>query len=74
MIGRVRPHAKIVVEGVVDMKLNGTADILYSADAISQALSSTDGSFQRLSWREIPVPGALGRASRVLSCGRASAG
>jgi hypothetical protein len=31
----------MIVEGEVDMKVNGTADILYSADAISQALSSS---------------------------------
>lgn len=59
-VKKVNGHAWIlgamIVEGEVDLKLNGTADILYSADAISQALSSTDGSFQRLSWREIPSP------------------
>ena len=47
----------MIVEGTVDIKLaNGTADILYSSDAISQALSTADGAFQRLSWREIPTP------------------
>lgn len=59
-VKKVNGHAWIlgalIVEGEVDMKLNGTADILYSADAISQALSSADGTYLRLSWREIPSP------------------
>ncbi len=59
-VKKVNGHAWIlgamIVEGEVDLKLNGTADILYSGDAISQALSAADGSYQRLSWREIPSP------------------
>ena len=56
---KVNGHAWIlgalIVEGTVDLELaNGTATILYSSDAISQALSTADGSFQRLSWRELP--------------------
>lgn len=47
----------MIVEGTVDITLaNGTATILYSSDAISQALATADGAFQRLSWREIPAP------------------
>jgi hypothetical protein len=39
----------------VDIELaNGTADILYSSEAIALALAAADGSFQRLSWREVP--------------------
>ena len=59
-LNKVNGHAWIlgalIVEGSVDIKLNGTADILYSGDAISQALSTANGSFTRLSWREIPAP------------------
>ena len=56
---KVNGHAwvlgALIVEGTVDIELaNGTAAVLYSSDAISQALSTADGSFQRLSWREIP--------------------
>jgi Tfp pilus assembly protein PilX len=56
---KINGHAWIlgamIVEGTVDITLaNGTAQILYSSDAISQALSTADGSFQRLSWRELP--------------------
>ena len=58
---KINGHAWImgamIVEGTVDITMaNGTANILYSSDAISQALSTADGSFQRLSWREIPSP------------------
>ena len=59
-VKKVNGHAWIlgamIVEGEVDLKLNGTADILYSGDAISQAISAAEGSYQRLSWREIPSP------------------
>ena len=56
---KINGHAWIlgalIVEGTVDITLaNGTAAVLYSSDAISQALSTADGSFQRLSWREVP--------------------
>jgi hypothetical protein len=56
---KINGHAWIlgalIVEGLVDIELaNGTAKILYSSDAISQALATADGSFQRLSWREVP--------------------
>jgi hypothetical protein len=58
---KINGHAWIlgalVVEGTMDITLaNGTADILYSSDAIQQALSSANGSFARYSWREIPAP------------------
>ncbi len=56
---KINGHAWIlgalIVKGITEIKrANGTADVLYSSDAISQALSTADGSFQRLSWREVP--------------------
>jgi Tfp pilus assembly protein PilX len=45
----------VIVEGTTDIDLaNGTANILYSSDAITQALANSSGAFQRLSWRELP--------------------
>ena len=45
----------LIVNGITEIKLaNGTASVFYSSDMISQAASSSDGSFQRLSWRELP--------------------
>ena len=45
----------LIVNGMTEIKLaNGTASVFYSSDMISEAASSSDGSFQRLSWRELP--------------------
>lgn len=44
----------IICEGTTTIKLaNGTADVYYSSDMISEALSQASGNFTRLSWREI---------------------
>lgn len=43
----------VVVRGKTTVKMNGGATILYSADAISQALSRSAGQFVTLSWREV---------------------
>jgi Tfp pilus assembly protein PilX len=43
----------MVVKGQTTVKINGTATILYSSDAISQALSRSGGQFVTLSWREV---------------------
>ncbi len=46
----------LIVKGITDIKLaNGTASVFYSSEMISQAASSAGGSFQRLSWREVPA-------------------
>jgi Tfp pilus assembly protein PilX len=42
----------VIVNGVTDIKANGNMTILYSADAITQALSKYGGRFVTLSWRE----------------------
>jgi Tfp pilus assembly protein PilX len=42
----------VIVNGVTDIKANGNMTILYSADAITQALSKYGGQFVTLSWRE----------------------
>jgi Tfp pilus assembly protein PilX len=45
----------LIVKGITEVKLaNGNASVFYSSEMISQAASSAGGSFQRLSWREIP--------------------
>ncbi len=47
----------LIVKGITEVKLaNGTASVFYSSEMISQAASSAGGSFQRLSWREVPSP------------------
>jgi Tfp pilus assembly protein PilX len=44
----------IIVEGKTTIKLaNGTADVYYSSDMISEAASQASGNFTRLSWREL---------------------
>jgi Tfp pilus assembly protein PilX len=44
----------IIVEGKTTIKLaNGTADVYYSSDMISEAASEASGNFTRLSWREL---------------------
>ena len=42
----------IIVTGSTTIKLNGGMTILYSSDAISQALAKYGGQFVTLSWRE----------------------
>lgn len=42
----------IIVNGKTEIKANGNMTILYSADAITQALSKYGGQFVTLSWRE----------------------
>jgi Tfp pilus assembly protein PilX len=43
----------IIVKGTTTVKIaNGTCDILYSADAISQNIAKYGGQFVTLSWRE----------------------
>lgn len=45
----------IVVKGNTELKIaNGTADVYYSSEMISQAASQAAGNFTRLSWRELP--------------------
>ena len=42
----------VIVRGKTTLKANGGMTILYSADAITQALSKYGGQFVTLSWRE----------------------
>jgi hypothetical protein len=42
----------MIVKGQTSIKVNGTATVLYSSDAISQKLSQYSGAFTTLSWRE----------------------
>jgi hypothetical protein len=44
----------MVVKGKTQVKFNGGATILYSADAISQNISRHGGSVSNLAWREMP--------------------
>ena len=45
----------LIVNGITEIKLaNGTASVFYSSDMIAEAASNSDGSFQRISWRELP--------------------
>jgi Tfp pilus assembly protein PilX len=44
----------LIVKGTTTVKLaNGNAAVLYSADAIAEAIARATGSFTRLSWREL---------------------
>lgn len=43
----------LIVKGDTDIKINGGATVLYSADAIAQSIAKTKGSFVTLSWREL---------------------
>jgi hypothetical protein len=46
----------MVVKGTTTVKLaNGTATILYSSEAISQALARYGGQFVTLNWRQVPL-------------------
>ncbi len=44
----------VIVKGRSEVRHNGGATILYSSDAISQALARYGGQFVTLSWRELP--------------------
>jgi Tfp pilus assembly protein PilX len=44
----------VIVKGRSQVRHNGGATILYSSDAISQALARYGGQFVTLSWRELP--------------------
>lgn len=44
----------VIVKGRSEIRQNGGATILYSSDAISQALARYGGQFVTLSWRELP--------------------
>lgn len=44
----------VIVKGRSQIRQNGGATILYSSDAIAQALARYGGQFVTLSWRELP--------------------
>lgn len=44
----------VIVKGRSEVRQNGGATILYSSEAISQALARYGGQFVTLSWRELP--------------------
>jgi len=45
----------LIVKGKTTIKLaNGTAAVFYSSETITEEVARASGSFQRLSWRELP--------------------
>ncbi len=45
----------LIVRGSTELKANGGATVLYSGDAIQQALAKASGQFVTLSWRQVPL-------------------
>lgn len=45
----------MIVKGKSEIRQNGGATILYSSEAISQALARYGGQFVTLAWREVPL-------------------